>query len=241
MILRLSLVLALVFSVLSPALAQERPKRDDTVSYTLSAEEWVTTKTARVTLSVEASVTSANAGEMRTEMTKAVNNAAKGDWRLTEFNRTLDQTGMERWSVSFEARIPEASLNGLPDAVKKASKAGMQVKVSDIDFSPTLEESETVRAALRTKLLKSAAEQLATLNSTLPGRNYRISEITFGQHMPVPGMPRAFRSKSMMMDNAMMTAASAPEAAPAQERAEKMVLQANIVYAAAPPAAANAH
>ncbi len=231
------LAFAFFASLVLPAFADERPKRDDIVSYDITAEDWVTTKTARVTLSVEASVTASNAGAMRTEMTKAVTDAAKADWRLTEFNRTLDQTGMERWSVSFESRLPESALNGLPDSVKKASKAGMQIKVADIDFSPTLDETEAARTALRTKLLKSAGDQLAALNSALPGRGYRIAEITFDPQFAT--MRGGFRAKSM--DNAMMmtAAAPAPESA-SQERAQKLVMRAHIVYAAAPPAAAAA-
>jgi len=226
------LALAFLASFALPAFADES-KRDDTVAYTISAEDWVTTKTARVTLSVEASVTSSNAGAMRTDMAKAVNDAAKADWRLTEFNRSQDQTGMERWSVSFESRLPESTLGGLADAAKKASKAGMQIRVADVDFSPTLEETEAVRAALRAKLMKAAADQLTAVNAALPGKNYRIANISFDpQVMPMRG---GYRAKGM--DNAMlMAAAPMPESAPAQERAQKLVMQARVVYAAVPPA-----
>ncbi len=85
-------------------------------------------------------------------MTKAVNNLAKADWRLTSFNRSEDQTGLERWSATFEARLPETDLNGLAETAKKISKAGMQLTIADIDFSPTLEEMETARAGLRTQV-----------------------------------------------------------------------------------------
>ena len=234
---RLALAFILAFSFAAPVFAQEPLKQDDTVSFDLSAEDWVTTKTAHVTLDVEASVTSTNAGAMRADMTKAINDAAKADWRLTGFSRSQDQTGMERWSVTFDARLPESALNGLPDVVKKASKAGMQVKVGNIDFAPTLDENEAVRAALRARLFKAAGEQLTTLNSSLPGRGYRIAEITFEPQFLAPRP--MFRNKGMMESVAM--AAAPPDSGQAQDHSQKLAIQAHIVFAALPPPPAAAH
>jgi len=230
MIARLLLTSVLLLSLLSPALAQEIVKPDDTVSYQLSAEDWVTTKTAHVTLNVEAAVNTSDAGDMRADMTKAVNEAARGEWRVTSFNRSQDQTGMERWSVAYDARLPESDLNGLADAVKKASKSGMQITVSDIDFTPTLAETEAGRAALRARLLKEAQDQLASLNSTLPDRSYRIAHISFENEGVTP-QPRPFVGHPMMA----MAKASPPTDDP-QEHAQKLTLNAHVIYAAVPPA-----
>jgi uncharacterized protein YggE len=229
---RFALALLFLFSFISSAQADSGPKPDDTVSFTLSAEDWVATKTAHVTLDVEAAVNASNAGSVRADVTKAVNEIAKADWRLTEFNRAQDQTGMERWSVVFDARLAESALNGLNDAVKKASKAGMQISVGKIDFSPTLDETEAVRAALRARILKEAGEQLAALNAALPGRSYRISEIVFDTDIFSP--IRMIHSRPMMAPVAM--AASAPaEAEQSQDISQKLVLNAHITFAAVPP------
>jgi hypothetical protein len=240
MISRWLLSFLFVFSFFTPAWAQEPTKPDDTVSFDLSAEDWVTTKTAHVALDVEAAVTAANAGSMRADMAKAVNDAAKADWRVTGFNRSQDQTGMERWSVTFDARLPESALNGLSDAVKKASKAGMQMTVGDIDFSPTLDETESARATLRTHILKDAGEQLTTLNTALPGRSYRIAQITFEPEAFTPF--RQIHPRPMM---AMASAAISPEGSAdsgqTQDHSQKLVLRAHVVYAALPPLPAPAH
>lgn len=217
----------------SPAQAQElMPKPDDRVILDVAGEEWVTTKTAEVTVAVEAAVTASNAGTMRSDMVKAVNDLSKGDWRLTSFNRSQDQTGLERWSAMYVARLPENQLNGLQEAAKKLSKAGMQVTVSDINFSPTLEEMEAARATLRAKLYKSASDQLAALNAALPGRTYRIGTINFtgNNDEPTP-MPRVVRGQANMAMMAMDSAKASPPMAP-MERAEKITLSARIVYAA---------
>jgi predicted secreted protein len=238
MLSRLLFLSLLVLSFAAPALADTTAKPDDTVSYNLSAEDWVTTKTAHVVLGVEAAVSASNAGALRADMTKAINDAAKADWRLTGFNRIQDQTGMERWSVMFDARLSETSLNGLADAVKKASKAGMQIAIESIDFTPTLDETEAARTELRTRLLKEAGEQLAALNGTLPGRGYRIAQINFEpENVPVP-MPGRMMAKPMVM-SAM--ASSAPDSGQSEEHAQKLRLNAQVVFAALPSVPTSAH
>jgi uncharacterized protein YggE len=235
-IVRPAFAFLLAFLFAFPAAAQEQPKPDDTVSFDLSAEEWVTTKTARVMLNAEASVNASSEGSMRADMMKAVNDAAKADWRMTSFNRMLDQTGMERWSVSFEARLPEASLSGLAERLKKASKPGMQLRVGTIDFTPSNEEMEAARAALRTKIFKDAGEQLTSLNTTLPGRSYRISQIVFETDVPaaIP-MLRSKRMGGAANEISMASPAYAPEDAQNVNVSTKLVLTAHVVFAAIPP------
>ncbi|NTU76777.1 MAG: hypothetical protein HGA90_03040, partial [Alphaproteobacteria bacterium] len=173
------LVLAALLLTAPVSARADEPKPDDRVVFDLSAEDWVTTQTARVTASVEAAVTAATTGTTRAAMTKAVNDLVKADWRLTSFNRSQDQTGMERWSANFEARVPENNLGGLNENAKKISKPGLQLSVQNIDFSPTLGETQAAMGVLRTQLYKSANEQLAALNAALPGRGYRIATIDF--------------------------------------------------------------
>ncbi len=211
------------------------PKPDDNVVYAVSAEDWVTTKTARVTVDVEAAVNGSNAGSIRSDMMKAVNDLSKADWRLTNFNRNLDATGLEHWSANYETRIPESQLNGLNENAKKLSKAGMQLTINDIDFSPTLDETEATKAALRTKLYKDVGDQLASLNTTLPGRGYRIASIDFidgrGVFQPMP------RVRNMIaMAEPVGAAVASPQEDQSAERAEKITLTARVVFAALPPA-----
>ena len=211
-------------------------KPDDRVTFDISAEDWVTTKTAHAAVTVEAAVNASTAGTMRTEMTKAVDSLAKTDWRLTSFDRSQDQTGMERWSAVFEARLPETDLGALGDAVKKLSKPGMQLSVANIDFTPTLEEMETARGNLRAQIYRIANDQLASLNTALPGRVYRIALIDFTGDEGGSPMPRVVKGRSGMA-MAMMTApapeSSEPPPAPV-ERSEKIMLSARVVFAAQP-------
>lgn len=232
----------------APAHAEEiRP--EDKVSYDVTVEDWVATKSARVSLAVYASVSAATSGTARDEMTKAVAAIAKAEWKLTGFNRGQDNTGMERWTALFEARLPESSLGGLTEAAKKASKPGMQLSVAAIDFSPTLEEKESVRATLRTKIYKIAAEQLPQLNGTLPGRSFRISDIYFAPDenvvtddvVPASSYMGGRAKRAMVMaTSSMAEPVPEQESAPDLKKSEKIRMSARISFAAAPPAAAAA-
>ncbi len=219
-------------------------KPDDQVVFDLSAETWVTTKSARVFLNVEAAVTASNAGAMRTSMMKAVNDVVKADWKLTGFGRSQDQTGMERWSAQFEARVPENDLNNLSDNAKKNSKAGMQITVGGVDFSPTLEERQAAISQTRTQIYKQANEQLAALNAALSGRNYRIGMIDFIGDGPVP--MRTMSGMNVRMARAAMKAQNfggamdSAEGAPSMEMSEKISLTARVIFSAVPPVASNA-
>ncbi len=223
----------------------EHFKPDDTVIIDLAAEDWVTTKTARVMVNVEASVSSSTAGTTRAAMTKALDDMIKTEWRLISFNRNQDSTGMEHWSAMYEARVPEGQLSGINEQAKKVSKPGMQLSVSNIDFSPTLDETQAALGLLRTKIYKMANEQLAALNATLTGRGYRIAMINFTQDggMMGGGMGIADMAMTKVLRGpraAAMTAEIAPSAPPSppMERSEKLVMTARVIFAVTPPSAA---
>jgi len=232
-----SLLLLTAFTVLCsmPVSAQEA-QPDDRVSFTLSTEGWVTTKTARVMLGVEASVSGNAAGAMRTNMVKAVGDVVKTDWRLVSLNKSQDQTGMERWSAVYEARIAENELGGLHEAAKKVSKAGMQINVAGVDFSPTLEETQATMAQLRGEIYKKALEQLAALNSAIPGRKYRLADVEFaGTDGMMPAPPRMARQMMTMAAKAGgADMAEMADSSGSMERSEKLTATARVVMAAAP-------
>ncbi len=232
----LALLAALLLTSALPARAEDF-KPDDRVIFDVAAEDWVTTKTARVSLNVDAAVSSNTAGAMRANMTKAVNDLIKADWRLTSFDRGQDQTGLERWSASFEARVPEDQLNGLGENAKKLSKAGMQLTVNSIDFSPTLDEMQATYNKLRAQIYKSVNDELTALNTAMPSRNYRIALINFtgsneGGPVMMPQVMRGFAKAEMAT-----MGVSSDEAQPQpMERAEKVTQTAHVVFAITPPA-----
>lgn len=209
------LILATLLAVtpLAFAQAEDTYAPDDTVYLDLATEGFVTTQTAKVMVTVDAAATDAQSGDLRDTMQKAIAGLVKGDWKLTSINRTSDDAGLTRWQAFYESRLPEGSLSGLAEKAQKISKPGLQLRIANIDFTPTLAETEAKRADLRAELYKRANEELARLNASLPGRSYRISGISFGGAMgspaPMPQMMMAKAARAPMMTEAAMDSGSA--------------------------------
>lgn len=235
--LRLLALLTLLLAPLS-AFAGDEIKPDDVISIHLSTEGWVTTKTARVTVMVNAAVAGDKSGAMRDDMLKSVQAlSAKGDWRLTSFNRNQDETGLERWYATYEARLEEVELGGLAAKAKSSGKVGMQLQVTSIDFTPTLAEVEAVRAELRKTLLAMASKELESINAALPGRTFRLAQISFeGARPPMPPQVMMMRA-GKMAEMAMADAQMAP--APSVETAQRMQMTAEVSFSALPQGCAS--
>lgn len=232
----LALLAALAFPLALVAAENEKP--DDAISVHLTTEGWVTTKTARVNVSVNAAVSGEQAGALRESMMKTVQGLSpKADWKLTSFNRNQDETGLERWYATYETRLEETELGGLATKAKAAGKAGMQLAVASIDFTPTLAEVEAVRADLRKILLAQASKELDAVNAALPGRSFRISSVSFeGAQPPMPPQVMMMRK---MGGAPMMAEATADMAAPQSvETAQRMQMSADVTFAALPAKAA---
>ena len=108
------LALCLPLLLASPAWAQVPPPVMDQVVLDLTAEDWVGTETARVTVSADAAATGTDAGTQRTDLLRAVDGLAPdAEWRIVGFDRSTDQAGLERWRAVAEARLTENALAGL--------------------------------------------------------------------------------------------------------------------------------
>jgi hypothetical protein len=181
-----TLLIAAAISLTAPiALAQAPiiayPPQNDTVALSLALEDWVETQSARVEIAVDASLPGSDAGKVRSNMQDAVKSLSQGaEWRFTTFDRSQDASGLEHWHAVLEARLAEAKLGGLSDRAKQASKPGLQIAVQDVDFTPTLEETQAARFKLRGEMYKKINEALAQLNQAEPDRKYRISNMDFG-------------------------------------------------------------
>jgi len=225
----IAIILSLVAFVPTASYALDAKQKDDKIIFTLSAKDWVTTKTARVFINVEAAVTQKTANNMRKKMINAVNSVAKSDWRLVNFRRNQDKTGMEHWSASFEARLPEIILSSLNEQAKKKSIAGMQIKIRNIDFSPTLEERQEVKNKLRRKIYELAKIQLDEFNKTT-NKLYRIAMVDFTGRAHAFRNNRSYRNMEMMADKAMVSSAPMPSI----KKSEKVIITATIILAAKP-------
>ena len=234
---RVSALSALLLAFPAHAQTITPPAPDDVVFLDLSTEGFVTTQTANVTVTVTAAASDERAPTLRADMQKAAAGLAgrESDWRLTSFNRSQDQSGLTRWDAVYEARLPESNIGNLSEKAQKASRPGMTLRVAGIDFTPTLAETEARRSELRADLYKRANDELARLNTTLPGRAYRIGDISFNGEMAAP-MPVAIPRMMMKAMAAPMMAESVSASAPAgAEVAQHLTVTAHVTFAAHPP------
>jgi hypothetical protein len=216
----------------APALAQQfapNPIQDQVV-FNLAVEDWVPTQTARVVLNADAAIQGADAGKTRDELLGAAKKTGAGDWRIVRFDRSTDQAGLERWSASLETRLAESALGGLADRAKQNSRPGLQLTVAQIDFTPTLAESEAARAKLREALYKRASEELQRLNAVATDRKFRLARIDFGT---VQTQPRPLAARNMTV--AAEPGAEFKAAGAEMELSQKATMQANVTFSANAP------
>ncbi|MGB8276189.1 MAG: hypothetical protein WCF16_13070 [Alphaproteobacteria bacterium] len=226
----LLLVAGLAGLVGATAARADTPLPPDSVALTLSAEDWVETDTALVRLAVdsamEADAVAAARGRIKAALAALVPGA---EWHITDFNRDRDASGLERWHLVAEARVPEAALDGLYDRAKKASRPGEQMTVIGIDFVPTVAEREKVLAGLRATLYGRVKDELARLNGVYSDRSFRVRAIDFGGLVrPLPMETKAY-ARGVVSESA-----PASSAAPIGV-AEKVQVTANVILAADPP------
>ena len=135
----------------------DKPAPINSVALQLSAEKWATTKTARVIVNVNAVLKSEALDSFRTQLLKNLAKLADdGAWHITQFYRFQDQSGLERLQVTAEARLPDSALSNLRDGAKTISKPGEQYTISDIQFTPSLEEVEQVKKDVRAQIYADA-------------------------------------------------------------------------------------
>lgn len=197
------LALAPIALAAAPAAAFEPRPVMDQVVLSLSAEDWVEAEEARVIVAIDAALPGSDAASVRTEMLGALDKlAADGEWRFLSFDRFQDESGLERWRARAQARLPETALGGIANRADDASRPGLQVRVENTDFSPTLAEIEAVEADLRSELYERAREELDRLNQVFPDRDYRVATIDFlnqGYHpMMDRGQPMMAMSRAEM-------------------------------------------
>jgi hypothetical protein len=215
-------------TAIGQAQAQAADMPRDEIVLQLAAEDWVETKTARVVAAADVAIAGENRASVRDRMLDALKKLSPdADWRLSQFARSQDSAGLERWRVTAEARLPEKALGGLDDRAKSLSQPGLQLRISTTQFTPTLDEREATLAKLRATLYAQAKAEAEQAAKTWPDRAYRVARVDF-QQQAVP----------MYRMQAQEAMASAPMAANADQFAggdvavaQKLTLQATVTLA----------
>jgi hypothetical protein len=178
----------------------------DTVVFQIAAKQWVTTQTPLLTVNINATLSTSDLVKTRADIMEKLTKISAGDWHLTQFDRSQDSSGLEKLYVQAQARVAQTSLTNIYQNAKSVSKPGASYEISSVEFKPSLDEVQQVRAQLRERLYQQAKDELARLNKVYTGQNYSLSNLVFaeGDVTPMP-QPKAYQ-----MVNAMAQPAAAP-------------------------------
>jgi len=182
---RIAVLVLILSSLLAwPATAEERRPKPDRVVLTLSAEDWVDTSDALVSVSIAAAFSGDRTTSLRADMLKVLGElAADVDWRITRFVQGAGKAGLENWRVRAEARINESGLGGLRDRARRLSKPGLQLVIAGTNFSPTRAEREKVAGHLRERIYTMVAAEAERLSRAFTGKTFRLHLIDFTGQM----------------------------------------------------------
>lgn len=180
----------------------------DKILFQVSAKQWVTTQTALLTVNINATLNNADLIQARSEIMESLNKIAKGDWHLVQFDRSQDSSGLEKLFVQAQVRVEQSALTDIYQNAKTVSTPGKKYEVNTIEFKPSLEDTQAVRAKLREELYRQVNDELSRMNKAYPTQNYSVGNLVFVEGGDVPVAPRAYQAKEM--NTMVMAAAPAP-------------------------------
>ncbi len=178
--LKISSLICLLPLVSTAVLAQDFIKQPlDKVSMTMSSERWVKTNTAKVQVTINATLTNVSLAQMRKQILDNLSKIAKSEWHITQFNRSQDTSGLEKLFVNAEARVNQSLLSNVNVQAIKSSKPGMKYKINDIDFSPSDFDVQKVKKLVRQDLYKKITSEITQLNTSYKQQNYSLYQVMF--------------------------------------------------------------
>ncbi|MCX7091724.1 MAG: hypothetical protein NTU48_09785 [Legionellales bacterium] len=155
----------------------------DKVNFQLSSKAWVSTQTALLSVTVNASLDSSDVVQARSDMLDKLRKIAPGDWHIVQFDRFQDSSGLEKLSVRAQLRVNQSQLAHLYDKAKNVSKPGETYQIASIEFKPDLIEIENAKALLRQNLNKQIQQELVQLNKTYTEQHFTVSTVGYQEEL----------------------------------------------------------
>lgn len=218
-----------LFCFLSSAVADDLYPLNK-ISYQISEEQWVTTGTVKVVVSIDATLDKANVETISSQMMENLKKISdKGSWNFTQFERTQDNSGLEQLHLEAEIRLPESELASLRDKAKKLTRPGETYNIQSFEFTPTIAELEQAHTLLRGRIYERARQEMDKLNQLYPGQKYFVHTIDFA---PVSILPSAYpaAATSEFATNVGVSARKRVSV-PSMQKSTKIVETGNVVIA----------
>lgn len=166
------------------------------VTLQLKSEQWLVTKTAQVTVVVNAALSDQDINKIQDAISQKLSQIAKADWHIVSFNRQQDKAELESVTIRAQARVAQSDLAALRGSAKSLSKPGEAFTIDNVEFTPTEEENRSANAALRNDIYQQAKHEIEILNSTYPAQKYYLHQIDFLQTPIVMPMAANYATKA---------------------------------------------
>ncbi len=176
---KIAIIFLMFLQIVSISIFAKQDMNLTQIRFPISVEGWIKTASPLIRVNVTASVNPNQVAGFNALAINKLNSIAKTDWRITQFNRNQDPSGLERIQLVAEARVSDKSLNQLTIKAKAASESGQQYEISDIEYKPTLAETEQAHANLRQQIYQMAQEEAKRINQAFPEAHYEIVNINF--------------------------------------------------------------
>lgn len=156
------------------------------VSMTITADEYITSETAKVSVSVTYAMMDAEQ-DPRAEVMKAAEEVTKSAWYVNGVHRAEDNSGIETVTYSLTVRVPEKEINSIKKKVKTVSRAGLKMQITGTDYSPTTSQIEEGKKAIRKKVYEKVNEELKILNELVIETDERwvVGDVNFLTAQPL--------------------------------------------------------
>jgi hypothetical protein len=199
------------------------------VTLRLTAEEWVVSKTALLTIDINIAVSDKGMDKVQGQiLAKLQQLSNQAPWHITSFARSLDQSGLEKIQITAQTRLPENLLSGVRDRAKSLTQPGETYTLSNIQFTPSEDEVRAATMDLRNNIYEQTLAEMARLNKLMPEQKYFIHDINFLNEV----MPMAMATNAIYMQSQKIMSANVLR--PALAVGDKMTLIATVTLAASP-------
>jgi hypothetical protein len=150
------------------------------ISLSLHAEQWVTTKSALVSVGINAAVSGQGIEKVQNDVINKLNQLSnKGEWHIISFDRQLDKSGLENIQITAQARLMQNDIVLLRDKAKNLSQPGETFTIDNVQFVPSEDEIKQANLNLRSNIYQQAITELATLKGLYPDQQYYLYQIDF--------------------------------------------------------------
>lgn len=221
----------LTVSIATPAWAINYTNNDamlNKVIFRLSAEQWVATKSALVTIGVSSAVTDKKLDALQDNVLKKLGElSAQSEWHITDFDRSLDQSGLEKVQISAQSRLPFAVLSDLRNKTKAMSKPGETYTLDSVQFTPSEADIRAANVLLRENIYQQTKDEMDRVSKTY-NEKYYVHDVNF-----VDAIVIAPLTQNMYMQNKMAMTAASP-ANNSMAVSDKIILTAVVTLSSMP-------